>query len=208
VEGWVPQDPFRGLTPDELKKLLLKLAGHAAFRARNYWWRSANHQDLCKGMHLDDVVQEAMTKVMEDTRQFDESRGPLLPYLKRVVDSIISNLADSYDNRVQDRFPEQGRSEAEEIDRSRARYRGVDPNAWFGKDDSPDPEGYVLGKELSAPQVVALAAALDDDAELKRIFNAIAIVGGKAADISTHTDIPIEWPAPRKLRRNEVESVA
>jgi hypothetical protein len=169
--------------PIELEKMLLDLAGYAAFRARNYWWRSGNQQDLAKGMHLKDVVQEAVARVLQESRRFDANRGALLPYLKGVIDSIISNLADSIDNRSQRRFPEYGSSEPESIDRLRLMGLAIDPNEWFGETENQSVEARMSNEELSAPQIVALVQAIDDE-ELSTLFNAIREVGGKPADIA------------------------
>jgi DNA-directed RNA polymerase specialized sigma24 family protein len=184
----VPPDPFQGLMPIELEKMLLDLAGHAAFRARNYWWRSGSQQDLAKGMHLKDVVQEAVARVLQESRRFDADRGALLPYLKGVIDSIISNLANSIDNRSQSRFPEYGSSEPESIDRIRLLALGIDPNEWFGDTENQSVEARLSNEELSSPQIVALAQAIDD-AELSALFNAIREVGGKPADIAHHLGV-------------------
>jgi hypothetical protein len=168
--------------------MLLDLAGYAAFRARNYWWRSGNQQDLAKGMHLKDVVQEAVARVLQESRRFDANRGALLPYLKGVIDSIISNLADSIDNRSQSRFPEYGSSEPESIDRLRLMGLGIDPNEWFGETENQSVEARMSHEELSEPQIVALVQAIDD-AELRTLFNAIREVGGKPADIAHYLGI-------------------
>jgi hypothetical protein len=174
--------------PAELEKMLLDLAGHAAFRARNYWWRSGGQRDLANGMHLKDVVQEAVARVLQESRRFDADRGALLPYLKGVIDSIISNLANSIDNRSQSRFPEYGGSEPESIDHLRLSALGIDPNEWFGGTEHQSVEARLSNEELSAPQIVALAEAIDD-AELSALFNAIREVGGKPADIAHYLGV-------------------
>ena len=184
----MPPDPFQGLMPIELEKMLLDLAGHAAFRARNYWWRSGGQRDLANGMHLKDVVQEAVARVLQESRRFDADRGALLPYLKGVIDSIISNLANSIDNRSQSRFPEYGGSEPESIDRLRSLALGIDPNEWLGETEHQSVEARLSNEELSAPQIVALAEAIDD-AELSALFNAIREVGGKPADIAYYLGV-------------------
>lgn len=163
----MPPEPFQGLMPIELEKMLLDLAGRAAFRARNYWWRWGNQQDLAKGMHLKDVVQEAV---------------------EGVIDSIISNLANSIDNRSQSRFPEYGSSEPESIDRIRLLALGIDPNEWFGETENQSVEARMSNEELSAPQIVALVRAIDD-AELSTLVNAIREVRGKPDDIAHYLGI-------------------
>jgi DNA-directed RNA polymerase specialized sigma24 family protein len=77
----------------------IRLAGYAAFRARNLRWRTGNADSLAKGLMPEDIAAQAILGVISGEREWDPERGPLLPYLKRIVDSLLSHLAESSDNR-------------------------------------------------------------------------------------------------------------
>jgi len=100
------------LALDAVKKLLdrdwketgIKLAGYAAFRARNLAWRTGSTEALAKGLMPDDIAAQAILSVISGERTWDPERGPLLPFLKCVVDSLLNHLAESSDNRRLERL--------------------------------------------------------------------------------------------------------
>ena len=61
---------------------------------------------LAGGKTPEDLAADAILKVLGGDRVWDPGRGPLLPYLEGVVDSLISHLAASADNRIQERWSE------------------------------------------------------------------------------------------------------
>ena len=77
----MPSDPFHDLNEAELEKLLLDLGGYTAYRVRNFRWRSGNYEDLSNAMQPKNVVQEALTRVLEERRHFDGARGRLISSL-------------------------------------------------------------------------------------------------------------------------------
>ena len=82
----------------------MKLAAYAAFRSRNLSWRTGSDVALAKGLMPDDVAAQAIVSVIGGERKWEPERGPLLPFLKRVVDSLLNHLALSADNRRIERF--------------------------------------------------------------------------------------------------------
>jgi DNA-directed RNA polymerase specialized sigma24 family protein len=82
----------------------IRLTAHAVWKARNLRWRTGQPTLLAGGKTPEDVANEAMLKVIEGTRIWDAQRGPLLPFLRRIVDSLLNQLADSADNRFQQRL--------------------------------------------------------------------------------------------------------
>ena len=77
----------------------MKLAAYAAFRSRNLSWRTGSEVALAKGLMPDDIAAQAIVSVIGGERTWEPERGPLLPFLKRVVDSLLNHLALSADNR-------------------------------------------------------------------------------------------------------------
>lgn len=92
-------DAVKELLAIDWKEVGIKLAGYAAFRARNLSWRTGSGVALAKGLMPDDVAAQAILSVISGDRTWEPERGPLLPFLKRVVDSLLNHLAESSDNR-------------------------------------------------------------------------------------------------------------
>jgi DNA-directed RNA polymerase specialized sigma24 family protein len=97
-EIW-PLDVLTELLKVNWKETGIQLAGYAAFRARNLAWRTGSSDLLAKGLMPDDIAAQAILSVISGERTWEPERGPLLPYLKRIVDSLLSHLAESGDNR-------------------------------------------------------------------------------------------------------------
>ena len=82
----------------------IRLTAYATWKARNLRWRTGLRDALAGGRTPEDLAAEAILKVLAGERGWDPQRGALLPYLEGVVDSLISHLAESADNRVQERW--------------------------------------------------------------------------------------------------------
>jgi len=67
----------------------MKLAAYAAFRSRNLYWRTGSDVALAKGLMPEDIAARAIVSVIGGERKWEPERGPLLPFLKRVVDSLL-----------------------------------------------------------------------------------------------------------------------
>jgi hypothetical protein len=91
-------DTVRELLKVNWKETGIRLAGYAAFRARNLAWRTGSTEALARGMMPDDIAAQAILAVISGERNWEPDRGPLLPFLKRVVDSMLNHLAESQDN--------------------------------------------------------------------------------------------------------------
>jgi DNA-directed RNA polymerase specialized sigma24 family protein len=84
----------------------IRLTAYATWKARNLHWRTGRTDVLAGGKTPEDLASEAILKVLEGERAWDPNRGPLLPYLEGVVDSLMSHLAASLDNRLQESWSE------------------------------------------------------------------------------------------------------
>lgn len=82
----------------------IRLTAYAVWKARNYRWRTGEAAVLAAGNTPEDVARDAIVKVLDGTRAWDPARGPLFPFLQRVVDSLMSHLAASSDNAVLERW--------------------------------------------------------------------------------------------------------
>ena len=97
---------FRKLQEADWSAIGKQLAAYATWRAQNFAWRTGDHEDLALGLQGVDIAQMAIKKVLTGERAWNPERGNLLPYLKGVVDSLMSHMADSPDNTVQTRLAE------------------------------------------------------------------------------------------------------
>lgn len=50
---------------------------------------------LAKGLMPGDIAAQAILSVTSGERAWDQDRGPLLPFLRRVIDSLLNHLAGS-----------------------------------------------------------------------------------------------------------------
>ena len=82
----------------------IRLTAYASWKARNLRWRTGRVDDLAGGKTPEDLAAEAILKVLTGERAWDPARGALLPYLEGVVDSLMSHLAASPDNRMQEKW--------------------------------------------------------------------------------------------------------
>lgn len=97
---------FRKLQESDWKAIGKELVAYAIWKAQNFAWRTGNDDDLAQGFQAEDVARQAIEKVFAGKRAWDPARGDLLPYLKGVVDSLMSHMADSLDNTIQARLAE------------------------------------------------------------------------------------------------------
>ena len=57
-------------------------------------WRTGSDVALAKGLMPEDVAAQAIVSVIAGERKWEPQRGPLLPFLKRVVDSLLNHLGN------------------------------------------------------------------------------------------------------------------
>src|SRR5262245_56988642 len=106
--------PHRALKPEigtraqllevDWEDLGIRLTAYAVWKGRNLRWRTGQPDLLPAGKTPQDIAAEAVLKVVEGSRTWDSRRGPLLPFLRRVVDSLLNQLAEGADNRLQRRL--------------------------------------------------------------------------------------------------------
>ena len=82
----------------------VRLVAHATWKARNLRWRTGHSWELAAGKTPEDIAAEAIAKVLDGTRAWDPEKMALLPFMQGVVDSLMSHLAESLDNRIQQRW--------------------------------------------------------------------------------------------------------
>ena len=75
----------------------VRLTAYAVWKARNLAWRHGRGELSLGARTPDDLAADAILKVLAGERGWDPRRGPLLPYLQGVVDSLLSHAAAAPD---------------------------------------------------------------------------------------------------------------
>jgi DNA-directed RNA polymerase specialized sigma24 family protein len=200
-------DIFKQLREADWATIGVQLTAHSAFRAENLAWRTGNSVDLAKGLNPKDIAAEAIRKVIDGIRKWDPERGALLPFLKGVVDSEISHLAESSDNQLQSRVLADD-EEDEMWDRSEFQAPSNDPQGLLHQQQST-PEQVLLEKEAEV-RISALFDAMTEQADLVDVVDAIMEVGPRPAHIAEHLGLPVTEINNRlkRLRRLALSLVA
>jgi DNA-directed RNA polymerase specialized sigma24 family protein len=139
-----------------------ELLAFAEWRARNYQWHSSRNLVFAAGQSLEDVVQRVIEKTISGERRWDPAKGPLVPWLKDQVKSVIDALAKAAVRRHETQAPE-GDS-LEEFVEGPVASRLLNP------------EDILLKKEAAAQMAEradALFQAVSGEPELEAVMNAI-----------------------------------
>jgi DNA-directed RNA polymerase specialized sigma24 family protein len=133
----------------------VELLAFAAWRAQNYRWASGQHMELAPGISLADVVQRVIEKTLSGERQWDPTKGPLVPWLKDQVKSVLDALAKSAPHRHEVPALE-GEDGAERV--------GI-----CAASPPPNPEEHLL----QAERVNALFQAVSGEQALEEVLEAV-----------------------------------
>lgn len=78
--------------------IMVKLYSHAIFRLR---WFGIKSEIRLQGREYKDFAHEAVTLIYEGKRVWDPQKEPdIIKYLKKVINSLISNLLKSEENKT------------------------------------------------------------------------------------------------------------
>jgi hypothetical protein len=194
----------------EWKRIAIELATYAAGKVRRRRWRTGNREDLAKGQTAEDITQEAVALVLSDDRPWDPAKEPdLLQHLRDVVDSLVSNLVTSKDNRLVGRLPETEDGVVAEEMLKRARPGAAHAEHLTKAPVSAEQEVVAAEEEaVAAAEEERIAgevfAAASGDQELERVVEAIMDGHGKAAEIAAATGFQVKrvYQLLRTLKRH------
>jgi DNA-directed RNA polymerase specialized sigma24 family protein len=148
----------------------MKLAAYAAFRSRNLLWRTGSDVTLAKGLMPDDIAAQAIVSVIGGERKWEPERGPLLPFLKRVVDSLLNHLALSADNRRIERFSQVDTSP---YGAERIAFQDGDEGQWPRRPADFDAADPSESESDADERIDRLVEAAKGTPELAEVLNAI-----------------------------------
>jgi hypothetical protein len=167
------------LSPEELDQLRLQVGRYAFSKSRRLRWRTGSTIELPGGETVFSIVSKAFEKLISGERGWNPAEQPSLQrHLESVVDSLLSHLVESADNKLLAKLPthEAGLEEAEVRE---WRRRG-----------SQTPEEILLQKERDELDDIAigrLEEACSDDPLLRSVVAAMRDGLAKPADIAEVT---------------------
>jgi DNA-directed RNA polymerase specialized sigma24 family protein len=176
---------FKKLQEADWKTIGIKLAAYARWKARNLNWRTGRAGDLAKGKRAEDLVAEAIEKVLDGTRALNlEGKDDLLDCLKNVVDSDINHLAKSADNVRQHRLREN--EQGEEL-RDKMEFEAAHHNYNELISQQPgDPGDHVakLDEQQAEGRIDQLLQSLADEKDLMEVLEVMLEGEIKPKDIA------------------------
>ena len=193
--GEIPADVRQLLDEHPWEETTARLLRHAQNKIRRLTWRGSWGGVPPGGIQPDDIVHEVYEKVLAGTRKWEPAKQPdLFEYLRDQVDSEISNLVTSSDNK-------------------RVRAEGNLRPGVLEKVDEESPEEILLDKERKRESdefVLGFMEFLEGQPELQQIVE--AIVGGveKRAELATHLHTTVEQidSCKKRLKRRLEEYVS
>ena len=195
----VKAEVFCKLQEADWKTIGTQLTAYATWKAKKFTWRTGGKKDLATGLQAVDIAQTAIGKVINGERGWDPQRGDLLPYLKGVVDSLMSHMATGADNKLQTRIAE---DEAEKQLLDRAQFQAAQ------HDDfellSSHQKTLVTNSDGKSERVAELFAAVDGEADLIAVLDVVMDSGEtKPATIAAELGIEVTevYNRLKRLRR-------
>lgn len=180
-----------------------ELLAFAEIRARNYDWCSPGSAHLAQGKTCEDVVQQVIVKTFAGERKWDPKKGPLLPWLKDQVKSIIDALVWSAAHRHETPISEGDSAEGFGVNDRRTQMYLEQPAVG----PSSGPEECLLEKiemQKADRKIERLFEEVEEDPELEEVL--IAIMDGcepKPRYLAAELDVPVTeiYNRMKRLRR-------
>jgi len=187
----VNEDIKKQLEGVDWPRISMELAKYA-YHQLNAIFHISGKQDLVpKGSTIEDVVQEAICRFFENNRRnWNPEKVDLIPFLKGIVRSIVSHLADSAYNKHVDR-----RVTVEtEVDHSTENNTKKVLSSVIPESRVQSPFGCLLGKreqEVIKKVRDIMLARCEGDSDYESVILAICIGEDKPREIAEHTGLPI-----------------
>jgi DNA-directed RNA polymerase specialized sigma24 family protein len=165
-------ETFQQLKETDWSTVGQELLAFTIQRIQNYRWGTYSWQELPKGKTPEDIVQHIIEKTLMDERHWDSHKGPLVPWLKDQVKSVVDALYHSAARRRE--IPAPIFADETDSDDLRTSQRLALDN--FASPTDADPENLLLEKEeaeWAAERVNALFAAVAGEPELQQVLSAI-----------------------------------
>ncbi|MGA8013818.1 MAG: hypothetical protein WB949_15420 [Candidatus Acidiferrales bacterium] len=159
----------------EFDQLALRLGWYALSVSRGLYWRTGNPEELPGGETVTSIVSKAIAKTISGERNWNPETDPSLgKYLMDVIDSLLNQLATSYDNTKFAVIPDRYDGDGNPMPEVRPSQPPVGAE-WLAY-PSQDPEAKILAAEkaeMDQRAVDALIVESDSEPHLKRVLEAI-----------------------------------
>jgi len=198
------QETLHNMTDEELDKLILHLGRYALSVSNNYTWRTGDSISLPGGETVESVVSKALEKVLSGDRRWDPQKDPdIKKYLMDVIDSLMSHLAASSDNKLLTVVPAEGSENAEAW---QSGSKKADPEAAWLARQSMTPEKELEAKEAAELEEHAIQMLLKEaknDAALTAVIRAMLDGANQCGEIAEVIGIDVTevYKAMKRLDR-------
>lgn len=178
-----------------------RLLAFAIWRARKYDWCVAETLEVAQGITLEDVVQHVIIKTLSGERRWDPERGPLEPWLKDQIKSVIDAQYNSAPHRHETQLDDEAEQDSHPVDsvpQKEASIAATEPST---------PEDLLLQEEetrLATRQVGLLFQAVEGEPELEQVLDAAMKVSDpRPRFIAAELGVPVDdiYNRVKRLRR-------
>lgn len=197
------------MSSQEQEHLILRLGRYSERESKGLGerlnWRTGNSKELPKGETDGSIVSKAFELVLSGKRKWNPQNDPdFAKYMMDVIDSLLSHLADSLDNRMLQVPPEAGDAkEAAWHGASRKHERTHERSADWMAQTALSPEQNLIEKEREAAEKRALTLlekSIRGEDELVAIVEAIREGCAQNGEIAKRTGIDIRAVENAKKR--------
>jgi DNA-directed RNA polymerase specialized sigma24 family protein len=164
-------ETFQQLKETEWGSVGQELLAFTIQRVQNYKWGTYSWQELPKGRTPEDIVHHIIEKTLTGERHWDPQKGPLVPWLKDQVKSVVDAVCHSATRRREIPTPTDADEDSDDL---RSSQRLALDN--FPSPTEVNPENILLEKEEAeweAKKINALFAAVSGQPELQQILSVI-----------------------------------
>lgn len=195
------------LSYEEQDKLVINLTKYAGRKAKNYFWRTKNDEELSDGENIFSVVTLAFEKVLDDKRIWNPKVEPeFIKYMFDVIDSLLWHLATGKDNEIfvnenDRRYAANGERKnvgvlaaSEEKFAAAKATRKFEDSEWLIRNQlSPEDELIAAEEKAFNDQVLqAIQEAAAGDAEVSAMIEAMDYNYSASREIAEFTGIDVD----------------
>jgi len=187
---------LEGMSSKEFDRLVLHLGRYTQRETNRLPWRTGSAVDLPDGETVESIVYQAIEKAWAGERNWNPEQDPdFKKYLMDVIDSLVSHLFTSTDNKMFTTEPAEGSDDRRVWEGASAKHerkheRGAD---WMAR-QSASPEELLIEKEEVEQRrqgIELLLAEARGDEELTYVIQAMLDGYNKAGEIAKVTGIEV-----------------
>lgn len=172
------------LTDEQWADLLERLTHHALWKYRRYGWNlgDRNRREWAgpDGTSPEDVALEAVSLVMSGQRKYNGTTQPdFTKYMRSVVDSLVSHLAEKATGRKTGRMPL--RTDGDTGDMVEVEFQGADP----------DPADACIARDVMALTREMVLAEAKEDPLVLQLFECLEAGITKRAEVAEYLEIDV-----------------